>query len=122
MSINILGVTYDIKKTITLHLQNNNLITLPNKINNLVNLEELFLHKNKLKILPVEILKIKNKLTINETSYEIDNLDLENEFIILTNLNREITNLPFSLKEIWLKEDINETLIKIPFDCEIKYF
>ncbi len=31
-------------------------------------------------------------------------------------------NLPISLKEIWLKEDIYIDLIKIPFGHEIKFF
>jgi hypothetical protein len=72
--------------------------------------------------LPPEILKIKNKLEIDETSYQINNMDQDAEFIILSSLKTEITNLPISLVEIWLKEGVDASLIKVPFGCEIKYF
>jgi hypothetical protein len=49
-------------------------------------------------------------------------MDLEAEFIILSRLKTEITNLTITLKEIWLKEGIDASLIKVPFGCEVKYF
>jgi Leucine-rich repeat (LRR) protein len=95
---------------------------LPAGIGNLINLKELRLDNNSLTKLPSEILKIKDRLIIYETSYQIDNMDPEAEFIILSCLKTKITNLPFNLKEIWLKEGINASLIKVPFGCKIKYF
>ena len=105
-----------------LYLYNNNLTTLPAEIGNLTKLQLLYLSNNNLTSLPVKILKIKNKLKMDETSYEIDNMDLDAEFIVLTSLKKEICNLPITLKEIWLKEGIDVSLIKVPFGCEIKYF
>ena len=105
-----------------LYLGNNNLTTLPAEIGNLTNLKILYLDNNKFKNLPLEILKIKDKLVINRKSYEIDNMDPEAEFIVLSNLTKEICNLPVTMKEIWLKEGIDASLIKVPFGCEIKYF
>ena len=73
--------------------------------------------------MPAEILKIKNILNISDTSYDINNLNINNdEIIIFTNINEKITNLPFNTKEIWLKSNIKNDLIKLPFDCVIKYF
>ena len=145
MNVDILGESYDVETTTNLYLNsrnltsfppeignltnlqylylgNNNLTTLPAEIGNLTKLRVLHLFNNKLKNLPLEILKIKNKLVINETSYEIDNMDPDAEFIVLTDLTKKICNLPITLKEIWLKEGIAASLIKVPFGCEIKYF
>jgi hypothetical protein len=117
-------------KKLSLHY--NSLTSLPAEMGNLINLEEVTLRRNSLTCLPKEILKIKNKLKIHGTSYQIDNLDPEAEIIIFSSLDTEVpfppykftevTNLPFNLKEIWLKEDIDLSLIKVPFGCEIKYF
>ena len=117
----------------TLYLNDNNLTNLhlsetqrqlrcPVEIGNLTNLPYLFLRNNQLTKIPVDILKIKNSLAIDETSYEINNMDNETEIIFFTNLNEKITNLPVSIKEIWIREGIDESLIKIPFGCKIMYF
>lgn len=103
-------------------LINNKLVELPAEIGTLVNIEHLYLFNNKLKKLPREILNILNKLDIDETSYDIDNLDENIEFIIFNSLNKEVTNLPVTLKEIWITKNINLSLIKIPFGCELNYF
>lgn len=103
-------------------LNDNHLTELPTEICNLTSLKELYLENNKLKSLPIEILKIKDSLRIDETSYDIDNMDSEAKILVLTNLKNEITNLPISIKEIWVKDDVDTRLIKIPFGCKVMYF
>jgi hypothetical protein len=78
-------------------------------------------NNNQLSSLPVEILKIKKCIYINETSYDINNFDLQNEILIFSELNKEITNLPINMKEIWLKKGINVN-IKLPFGCIIIFY
>jgi Leucine-rich repeat (LRR) protein len=99
----------------------NQIKILPNSIGNLINLRELDLKYNKIKILPNEILKIKKVLIIDETSYEINNLNVETEILIFYNLKIELKNLPVSLKEIWINKEL-KTNIKLPFGCEIKRY
>jgi hypothetical protein len=40
----------------------------------------------------------------------------------ISKLNIDVTNLPINLEEIWLKEDIKKYNIKLPLNCEIKFF
>ncbi len=47
---------------------------------------------------------------------------MECKLLIFTELNVNITNLPINLKEIWLSKNIEEYNIKLPLNCEIKYF
>jgi len=103
-------------------LKNNCLTNLPSVISNLGNLKELKLQNNKLNILPIELLKIKLKLKIDETSYEMDNLNIDSRILIFSSLITQITNLPINLKQIWLSKNIKEYNIKIPFDCEIMFY
>lgn len=109
-----------------LFLANNKLKYITSKISRLTYLEKLVLENNKLKKLPVEILDIKNALEINETSYDIENLDIDTEIIILKNLNSNLLNLPMSLYKIYCSENIKDKIekndIKLPFGCEIEYF
>jgi Leucine-rich repeat (LRR) protein len=106
-----------------LYLDNNQLSSLPSEIGNLIKLQELWLQNNQLSSLPIEILKIKNCIFINETSYDINNLDLQNEILIFSELNEEITNLPINIKEIWLNKKYNNIVnIKLPFECIIIFF
>ena len=42
-------------------------------------MEKLTLSNNQLKSLPIEILKIKSKLIIDETSYDINNLNIKSK-------------------------------------------
>jgi Leucine-rich repeat (LRR) protein len=96
---NTIGNLINLKK---LMLYNNQLSSLPSTIGNLINLVEFNLRNNKLTFLPNETLKIKDALIIDETSYDINNLDFENEILIFSKLKKEITNLPINIKEIWL--------------------
>ena len=105
-----------------LNLANNQLSTLPAEIAKIINLHSLFLEINKISILPAEILKIKKSLIINESSYEINNLNMEIEILIFSTLTQELKNLPTSLKEIWIKKEINNIKHKIPFNCKILFF
>ena len=62
-------------------------------------------------------------IDIDETSYEINNLDNENEILIFSNLSYEIMNLPINTNEIWLnKEYIEKFNIKMPFGCKLHYY
>ncbi len=121
MSITIFDKEYDINIS-ELYLIYNHLTVLPDSIGNLVNLKQLYLYNNKLTSLPLSILKIKEKLFINETSYEINNLSMESKILIFKKLNVPLTNLPILLKEIWLLDNIVNFNIKLPFDCKIKKF
>jgi len=105
-----------------LSLSYNKLQSLPAEIGNLINLQYLYLLNNQLQNLPAEILKIKNILIFDNTSYNIDNLNIHNEFLIFSELSIKISNLPFNTKEIWLKSDIKNYDIKLPFGCVVKYY
>ena len=105
-----------------LYLQHNQLSSLPATIGNLINLRELCLHNNQLSSLPSEILNIKKIINIDETSYKINNLDIECTILIFGKLNNNIQNLPINIKEIWLSNYITNPNIKLPFGCEIKKY
>ena len=105
-----------------LNLSYNQLQSLPAEIGNFCNLKILNLEKNKLQSLPVEILNIKNILFINHRSYDLTNLNIDGEILIFCYFNKELNNLPFNLKEIWLKSNIKNPNIKLPFGCMIKYY
>ena len=73
--------------------------------------------------MPNKILKIKKTLNIDNTSYNINNLSINNEILIFYDLKIKISNLPFNTKEIWLnKKNIPNYDIKLPFDSKIKYY
>jgi leucine-rich repeat protein SHOC2 len=107
-----------------LYLNNNNISVIPKSIKYLTNLKSLLLNDNKLTNISSSLLKISNKLYINESSYKINNLDSECEFLLFNSLSTSLTNLPYNLKELWLSKSINiqNLVIKLPFGCEIKYF
>jgi hypothetical protein len=73
--------------------------------------------------LPSEISKLCNlqELYLDESSYEINNLNLDCEVLILEKIYGKITNLPYGLKTIYLSKDVDVSMIKIPFGCEINY-
>ena len=106
----------------TLDLSNNQLMIMPAEIGKLVNLQCLYLFNNQLSSLPAEILKIKNIIEIDETSYDINNINMENEILIFSNLNIKLSNLPINTKEIWLDKNIINYEIKTPFNCVINFF
>jgi Leucine-rich repeat (LRR) protein len=105
-----------------LYLYNNSLSSLPAEIGKLVNLKYLSLKNNQLSSLPDEILKIKNVISIDETSYDINNINMENEILIFSDLKIKLSNLPINTKEIWLNKNIINYEIKTPFNCVINFF
>jgi hypothetical protein len=80
------------------------------------------LNNNQLTNLPSSILNIKKSLRIYVSSYEINNLSLNTEFLIFEKLDEELTNLPAGLREIWIQAEKQNLNHKIPFGCVIKYF
>ena len=72
--------------------------------------------------MPAEILKIKNIILIDETSYDINNINMENEILIFSNLKIKLSNLPINTTEIWLNKKIINYEIKTPFGCKINFF
>jgi Leucine-rich repeat (LRR) protein len=105
-----------------LYLSNNQLTSLPAEIGKLIKLQQLYLNNNKLTSLPVELLNIKNNISIDDTSYDINNLDIDCKILLFTSFNRPLKNLPSSLTHIWFKKPISVVNIKLPFGCEIVYF
>jgi Leucine-rich repeat (LRR) protein len=95
---------------------------LPDSIGNLINLQELYLSNNKLESLPTSILKIKRALLMDHTAYQINNLNMEAEILIFSHLEKQLTNLPISLREIWIKQGNPHIEHKLPFNCELKYY
>ena len=122
-SVVLFHETYYVGITISLELQNKKLTSLPSEIGNLINLQKLYLNINQLTSLPVELLNIKNNITINHTSYDINNLDIDCKILLFSSLYSLLENLPSSLTHIWLKKHyICDANIKLPFGCEIVYF
>jgi leucine-rich repeat protein SHOC2 len=105
-----------------LYLSYNQLENLPNSIGNLINLKNLFLECNKLESLPDSILKIKQVLEINDTSYQINNLNMEAEILIFSELYNKLENLPTSLRELWIRKGNPHIEQKLPFNCKLKYY
>ena len=105
-----------------LYLEDNQLMIMLAEIGKLVNLKILYLEDNQLSSLPAEILKIKNIIVIDETSYDINNINMENEILIFSYLKIKLSNLPINTKEIWLNKEIINYEIKTPFNCVINFF
>jgi hypothetical protein len=47
---------------------------------------------------------------------------IDNEILIFSELDVELTNLPTNLKEIWIGKESTKLNHKLPFGCVIKYF
>jgi hypothetical protein len=61
-------------------------------------------------------------LSIGISTYEIDNLLADNEILIFSELDVELTNLPTNLKEIWIRKESIKLDHKLPFGCVVKYY
>jgi hypothetical protein len=72
--------------------------------------------------LPTSILKIKQALVIECTSYQINNLNMEAQILIFSRLKNKLINLPISLTEIWIKKGNPDIEHKLPLNCELKYY
>jgi Leucine-rich repeat (LRR) protein len=105
-----------------LHLSDNQFSSLPDSIGNLINLKILLITNNKLESLPTSILKIKQALLIDQTSYQINNLNIEAEILIFSSLENKLENLPTCLREIWIIKGNSDIEHKLPFNCELKYY
>ena len=123
MSVVIGGITFNNDITI-IDLSMKQLTSLPIEIGNLVNLQHLYLEYNKLTSLPVEILNIKLSLCLDETSYQINNISNDTEILIFSELNKNLENLPLTLKTLYLHKDIDliKHTIKLPFSCVIERY
>jgi Leucine-rich repeat (LRR) protein len=108
----------------TLYLSNNNLTSVPESMRSLSNLKELYLTNNNLTSIPesIAILTKIEKLRLDETSYEINNLSMDCHTLILTDIDNNITNLPPTLRTLYLKSNINVDMIKLPYGCDIIRF
>ena len=104
-----------------MHLQNNQLQILPKNIGNLTALQYLFLQNNKLIKISKNLLKIKKAITIDETSYEINNMNTRNKILLFSSLKTRLDNIPTNTKEIWVRT-FKTIDIKLPFDCVLLYY
>jgi Leucine-rich repeat (LRR) protein len=104
----------------TLLLSTNKIESLPSEIANLVNLKEFSLIRNQIVNIPLEITKLKEVIYMDETSYNINNLDLDCKCLIFKYLKNPIDNLPICLEELWLSYPIiSINQLKIPFGCKV---
>jgi Leucine-rich repeat (LRR) protein len=124
-----------------LYLRNNELEYLPETICNLTNLETLDLSCNKIEFLPNDLnklIKLKNiSVTDNRlmnipknisnnkfwcfklSSYQINNLSVDCDFLIIDDLNEPLVNLPSGLKELRLFRPMENLNVKLPHGCKL---
>jgi len=109
-----------------LDISSNQITMIPEELSIVENKLKLEINKNKIKYIPSKALEVLIDSNIDDTAYDIDNLDINCEILIFNNLQKNLTNLPISLKQIYFKKDLTEHIknfnIKIPFGCEIKFF
>ena len=123
-----IGILSNLK---TLYLNYNNLTSLPESIGMLSNLKHLYLSHNKLTRIWVDkkpcflsiatLTKIKH-FRLDESSYDINNLSMDCHILVLTYIKNNITNLPPTLRTLYLKSNINVDMIKLPYGCDIIRF
>lgn len=107
----------------------NDINVLPESFGNLIQLDEFYAFSNHLTNLPNSINNFnpKHLYGLELSSYQINNLDISCETLIISYLNIGLSNLPIGLsnlpiglkKLILLSPKINIDLLKIPFDCEV---
>ena len=105
-------------------MSNMDLDIFPIKITKKIKIRQLNLDNNQLTSLPVEIINILTKVFIDDTSYQINNISNDTEFLIFRQLNKNLENLPIILRKLYLHKDINLTkhTIKLPFSCVIERY
>jgi Leucine-rich repeat (LRR) protein len=125
----------------TLNLQSNLITTIPDSISNLTSLTsldlsdnlitrlprtfgklncmEIFMEINLIKWLPIEILHL--PIEFSFASYEnLNNMDIDCEYISVDYLSRPLENLPINLQAITLFNPIiSIEKIKLPFGCKL---
>lgn len=135
-----------LKKLKNLWLDCNQIVEIPIEICELTKLRTLYLNCNKIQYIPIEISKfnrthiyfyynnikkipielLNNYLSFDNTSYDIDNLDIDCEFLVFDWLSCDLTNLPSNIKRIYFKKECRGRLklykIKQPYNCEIDFF
>jgi Leucine-rich repeat (LRR) protein len=118
-----------------LMLNNNLLEIIPDEILKLTFLTRLSLYKNKLTNFP-NLLNFLNYLEIDDTSYKINNITFDTEILIFSRLFEdtqytqstpyEISNLPLTLKYLYLKKKYKEhnnlSKIRLPYGCQIIFY
>jgi Leucine-rich repeat (LRR) protein len=105
-----------------LDVSNNKFTNLPESIFEVSDGYCLKLYNNQFTSLPKSILKLLDLISIDDTSYEINNLSLDCEFLILSELSVPLENLPCTIQTIWLNKSITDYQIKVPFGCKIEFF
>ena len=110
-TVTILGEEHDIETTISLELDNNNLISLPESIDNLINLTDLDLSNNQLSSLPRNIRSLKKLTNLNLSNNELDYLS--RNIISLTNLTNlnlsgnQLKTLPPTIEKLTKLKELN---------------
>ena len=97
---------------------------MPESIGSLYNLQVLNLNNNNLTSLP-ESMQILTKIVyfkLDESSYDINNLNMDCHTLVLTSIDNNITNLPPILRTLYLKSYIDVDMIKLPYGCDIIRF
>ena len=106
----------NLKNLRLLHLADNKITSLPKYLDKLTQLEEISIISNRLTSIPKNISTNKLWLFVM-SSYQINNLSLDCEYLTIYYLDRKLDNLPIGLKELRLYSPIYRSNIKLPFGC-----
>ena len=112
----------NLKNLRQLHLADNKLTSLPKHLDKLTQLEEISIISNSLTNIPKNISTNKIWLFVM-SSYQINNLSPDCEYLTIYYLDRKLDNLPIGLKElrlyspIYRSENMQLDNIKLPFGC-----